>query len=52
MNKIIEINEDDFYCEVEGGITWGNLVSQLHSKGLTTGVLGPRNSFKKSIFAL
>ena len=49
MNKIIEINEDDFYCEVECGITWGNLVSQLHSKGLTTGVLGPGSGFSATI---
>ena len=25
MNKIIEINEKDFYCEVECGVTWGAL---------------------------
>ena len=49
MNKIIEINENDFYCEVECGITWGNLVSQLHSKGLTTGVLGPGSGFSATI---
>jgi len=49
MNKIIDINEDDFYCEVECGITWGNLVSQLHSKGLTTGVLGPGSGFSATI---
>jgi len=41
MNKIIEINEEDYYCEVECGITWGALVSELHSRGYTTGVLGP-----------
>ncbi|MFX1557905.1 MAG: FAD-binding oxidoreductase [Promethearchaeota archaeon] len=49
MNKIIEINEHDFYCEVECGITWGNLVSQLQSKGLTTGVLGPGSGFSATI---
>ncbi|MFX0057352.1 MAG: FAD-binding oxidoreductase [Candidatus Heimdallarchaeota archaeon] len=49
MNNIIEINEDDFYCEVECGITWGNLVSQLHLKGLTTGVLGPGSGFSATI---
>lgn len=49
MNKIMEINEDDFYCIVECGITWGELVSVLHSKGLTTGVLGPGSGFSATI---
>ncbi|MFX1587468.1 MAG: FAD-binding oxidoreductase [Promethearchaeota archaeon] len=49
MNNIIEINEEDFYCEVECGITWGNLVSELHQKGLTTGVLGPGSGFSATI---
>lgn len=49
MNKIIEINERDFYCEVECGITWGELVSELHKKGLTTGVLGPGSGFSATI---
>ncbi|MHA1148297.1 MAG: FAD-binding oxidoreductase [Promethearchaeota archaeon] len=49
MNKIIEINEDDYYCVVECGITWGELVSVLHSKGLTTGLLGPGSGFSATI---
>ncbi|MFX0138097.1 MAG: FAD-binding oxidoreductase [Candidatus Hodarchaeota archaeon] len=32
MNKIIEISESDFYGVVECGITWGQLLSELHKK--------------------
>jgi len=32
MNKIIEINEKDFFCEVESGLTWGALLSELYQK--------------------
>jgi len=49
MNNILEINEKDFYCVVETGITWGNLISQLHDKRLTTGVLGPGSGFSATI---
>jgi hypothetical protein len=49
MNQIVEINKMDFYCEVECGITWGELVSELHKKGLTTGVLGPGSGFSATI---
>jgi FAD/FMN-containing dehydrogenase len=49
MNKIIEINENDFYCEVESGLTWGALLSELYSKELTTGVLGPGSGFSATI---
>ncbi|MHA1293487.1 MAG: FAD-binding oxidoreductase [Promethearchaeota archaeon] len=49
MDKILEINEDDYYCVVECGITWGELVSILHKKGLTTGVLGPGSGFSATI---
>ena len=49
MNKIVEINEDDFYCVVECGITWGDLVSQLHQRGLTTGVLGPGSGYSATV---
>ncbi|MFX0106310.1 MAG: FAD-binding oxidoreductase, partial [Candidatus Hodarchaeota archaeon] len=49
MNNIIEVNESDFYCEVECGITWGQLLSELHSRGLTTGVLGPGSGFSATI---
>ncbi|KKM89834.1 hypothetical protein LCGC14_1244690 [marine sediment metagenome] len=49
MDKILEINEKDFYCIVECGITWGELISELHKKGLTTGVLGPGSGFSATI---
>ncbi|MFX1328534.1 MAG: FAD-binding oxidoreductase [Promethearchaeota archaeon] len=49
MNNILEISETDFYCEVECGITWGRLVSELHDKGLTTGVLGPGSGYSATI---
>ncbi|MFX0101523.1 MAG: FAD-binding oxidoreductase [Candidatus Hodarchaeota archaeon] len=49
MNRILEVNEDDFYCVVECGITWGNLVSQLHKRGLTTGVLGPGSGYSATV---
>ncbi|MFX1314646.1 MAG: FAD-binding oxidoreductase [Promethearchaeota archaeon] len=49
MNNIVDINETDFYCVVECGITWGSLVSQLHNKELTTGVLGPGSGFSATI---
>jgi hypothetical protein len=49
MNKIIEINETDFYCEVECGITWGTLLSELYQRGLTTGVLGPGSGYSATI---
>ncbi|MCK4572632.1 FAD-binding oxidoreductase, partial [candidate division WOR-3 bacterium] len=49
MNRIIEINEKDFYCEVECGVTWGALLSELYKKDLTTGVLGPGSGFSATI---
>jgi FAD/FMN-containing dehydrogenase len=49
MNNILQVNVDDFYCEVEAGITWGTLISKLHEKGLTTGVLGPGSGFSATI---
>lgn len=49
MNKIIEINESDFYCEVECGITWGSLLSELQAKGLTTGIIGPGSGYSATI---
>ncbi|GAH97457.1 unnamed protein product [marine sediment metagenome] len=49
MNQILEINETDYYCEVECGITWGILVSELQKKGLTTGVLGPGSGYSATI---
>lgn len=49
MNKIIEISEKDFFCEVESGLTWGALLSELYQKDLTTGVLGPGSGFSATI---
>ncbi|MFX0145637.1 MAG: FAD-binding oxidoreductase [Candidatus Hodarchaeota archaeon] len=49
MNRIIEINEKDFYCEIECGITWGELVSTLHERGLTTGMVGPGSGYAATI---
>jgi len=49
MNKIIEINESDFYCEVECGVTWGALLSELQAKGLTTGIIGPGSGYSATI---
>jgi len=49
MNQILEINEMDYYCEVECGITWGVLVSELQKRGLTTGVLGPGSGYSATI---
>jgi FAD/FMN-containing dehydrogenase len=49
MNNVINIDEQNYFCEVECGITWGSLVSQLHQKGLTTGVLGPGSGFSATV---
>ena len=49
MNKILEINKDDYYIIVECGITWGDLISQLHPTGYTTGVIGPGSGFAATI---
>ena len=49
MNKIIEINEDDFYYIVEAGVTWGALLSELHPRGFTSGVTGPGSGFSATI---
>lgn len=49
MNRIIEINETDYYCEVECGITWGNLLSELWKKDLTTGIIGPGSGYSATI---
>ncbi|NHJ24803.1 MAG: FAD-binding oxidoreductase [Candidatus Lokiarchaeota archaeon] len=49
MNKILEIDEENYYCELECGITWGSLISQLHQKQLTTGVLGPGSGYSATI---
>jgi len=49
MNNVFHIDEENFYCEVEAGITWGALISKLNGKGLTTGVLGPGSGFSATI---
>ena len=49
MNKIIEINEKDFYCFVETGITWGELNSELLKKDLSIGIIGPGSGFSATI---
>lgn len=49
MNKILEINEDDYYYVVECGVTWGALLSELHPRGLTSGVTGPGSGFSATI---
>ena len=49
MNNIVEVNEDDYYCIVECGITWGALHSDLHPRGYTTGVLGPGSGYSATI---
>ena len=49
MNRIIEVNEDDYYCIVEAGVTWGALLSELLPRGLTTGVTGPGSGFAATI---
>ena len=49
MNKILEINTEDYYIIVECGITWGDLVSQLHPMGYTTGTIGPGSGYAATI---
>ena len=49
MNKIIEVNTDDYYVIVECGITWGDLVSQIHPTGYTTGIIGPGSGYSATI---
>ena len=40
MNKVLEVNEDDMYAVVEGGITWGDLKGYLekHHPNLRAGI--------------
>ncbi|TFF94795.1 MAG: FAD-binding oxidoreductase [Promethearchaeota archaeon] len=49
LNKIIKIHENDFYCEVECGITWGKLLSELFKRDLTTGIVGPGSGYSATI---
>lgn len=40
MNRVLEVNEDDMYAVVEGGITWGDLKGYLlkHHPDLRAGI--------------
>ena len=49
MNKIIEVNTDDYYVIVECGVTWGALLSELLPRGYTTGVTGPGSGYSATI---
>lgn len=49
MNQILEVNEKNFYCIVECGVTWGAMVSELFSNDLTTGIIGPGSGFSATI---
>ncbi len=49
MNHILEINVSDYYCEVEVGITWGMMLSELQKQGMTTGILGPGSGYSATI---
>lgn len=49
MNKLEEFNKDDYYIVVGVGITWGDLLSQLHPAGYTTGNVGPGSGFSATI---
>jgi len=49
MNKLEEFNKDDYYIVVGVGITWGDLLSQLHPAGYTTGTVGPGSGFSATI---
>ncbi len=49
LNKILEINEDNYYCIVECGITWAALLSELLKKDLTTGIVGPGSGYSATI---
>jgi hypothetical protein len=49
MNKILEINKDDYYIVVECGITWGALLSELLPMGYTTGNIGPGSGYAATI---
>jgi hypothetical protein len=49
MNKIIEVDEDNFFVIVECGVTWAELLSELHPRGLTTGVIGPGSGYSATI---
>ena len=40
LNRVLEVNEDDMYAVVEGGITWADLKGYLatHNHGLKAGI--------------
>jgi FAD/FMN-containing dehydrogenase len=49
MDKIHEINYDDYYCVLDCGVTWGKILSELLPKGYTTGCTGPGSGFAATI---
>ncbi len=49
MNRILEINEKDYYCEVETGVTWGAIDSEMMQRDYTTGFLGPGSGFSATV---
>ncbi|MHA1729799.1 MAG: FAD-binding oxidoreductase [Promethearchaeota archaeon] len=49
MNKILDVDEDNFFVIVECGVTWAELLSELHPRGLTTGIIGPGSGFSATI---
>ena len=49
LNKIIEVDEDNFFVIVECGVTWAELLSELHPRGLTTGLIGPGSGYSATI---
>ncbi len=49
LNKIIEVDEDNFFVIVECGVTWASLLSELHPRGLTTGLIGPGSGYSATI---
>lgn len=34
MDKVVEVNSEDFDCTVEAGVTWRDLNQQLNGTGL------------------
>ena len=49
MNKVLEVNEDDYYCIVECGVTWGALFTELYPRGYTSGFIGPGSGYSATV---
>ncbi|MHA1729800.1 MAG: FAD-binding oxidoreductase [Promethearchaeota archaeon] len=49
MNKILEVDEDNFFVIVECGVTWARILSELHPRGITTGIIGPGSGYSATI---